>query len=169
GAPPGALPTWFRARPPVEPSVAAATASLTPSTGEEVRTARKFEGATWSRVVNISFVPGKKADAIRIIQDYLRPASVASSTPQPLAYEHVTGEYDITAIWELTEGTDSLNWEVSPAQVAWRTALAERLGGFDKADEMLATYRSYIRKTETNILQTLELKVPETVETSAAR
>lgn len=166
----GALATSFLARPSdpaptAPPAPGARTADA--ATGQDAP--KKYDDPTWSRVSHIAFYPGKEGAAIDIIQDHFRPATVASGGVQPEVYRHATGRFDLTAIWELPEGTDSLDWEVSPQTLAWRRALAEQLGSAEEAEAMVETYRSYVRESESDLVRTLESKPAQAVEASSRR
>lgn len=166
----GALATSFLARPsdPAPDSPAAPSAAPAPVVaGQDAP--KKYEDPTWSRVTRIAFFPGKRGAAIEIIQNHFRPATVASGGTQPTVYHHATGRFDLTAVWTLPEGTDSLDWEVSPESIAWREALAEQLGSAEEAEAMVETYRSYVREAESDLVRTLELKPARPVEASSPR
>ena len=160
----GALATSFLAG-PADPAPAAPTAPAEAGQDE----AKKYDDPTWSRVTRIAFHPGKEGAALDIIQNHFRPATVASGGVQPEIYRHATGRFDLTAVWELPEGTDSLDWEVSPQSIAWRKALTEQLGSAEEAEAMVETYQSYVREAESYLVRTLELKPAQAVEASSRR
>ena len=167
----GALATSFFARPVApEPTVdSAPTATPIAQESDEAQTPKRFENPSWSRVLRVAFVPGKEGAAVDLIQNHFRPATEASGGSQPKAFQHATGRYNLTVIWHLPEGTDSLNWELSPSNAAFRAALAEQLGGADKARKMLETYRSYVREYEIDLVRTLEFDSTRPAEASSTK
>ena len=115
--------------------------------------AKRFDkNIQWKEVVKINFKIGKRDDALKIINDHFKPASVKAKTPQPqLQLEMFTGDYDLLVVWHMEDGINDLTWELSPDNIAWRSAFDELAGGKDKAKEILDEYRSYIESVEYDI------------------
>lgn len=167
----GALATSFLARPVVPSPTVEPLPSAEPTAqdSDEALASKKYENPSWSRVTRIAFFPGKEGAAIDLIQNHFRPATKASGGTEPHVFQHATGRWNLTAIWNLPEGTASLDWEVSPETVAWRKALAEQLGSADQAEEMVKTYRSYVRDYQVDLVRTLESKPMRPVEASSRK
>ena len=96
--------------------------------------AKKYENPRWKNVVLIDYKPGKFNRARQIIMDYYVKANEKAGVSGPsLVVELHTGSWDMMAVWDMKEGIESMNWDVSPDNVKWREALNEIAGGADKA------------------------------------
>ncbi len=113
---------------------------------------RLDDSVAWKEVVKINFKIGKRADAIKIITEHFRPASIKAKTPQPESMlEMYTGDFDLLVVWHMEGGVSDLTWDTSPDNIAWRKAFDELAGGKEEADKILAEYRSYIESAENDI------------------
>ena len=113
---------------------------------------KKMENPEWKRVVHVDYKAGKDSRALEIIDEYFRKAAVKAGTPQPQAAIRMnTGKYDLVLIWAMSGGVDDMNWEVSPNNAKWRTALNEVAGGADKAQEILDEYSSLIASSSSEV------------------
>ncbi|WNC71092.1 hypothetical protein RGQ13_13285 [Thalassotalea psychrophila] len=113
---------------------------------------RYDKSVTWKNVVKINFKPGKRDEALKIISDYYRPATVKAKTPAPeVIMELQTGDYDLLVVWHMEGGVNDLTWEKGPNGKKWRAALNEIAGGEEKAQEILDQYVNYIDNAENNI------------------
>ncbi len=113
---------------------------------------KKWTGVTWYQVGHVKFKTGKRDDAMRLIQDYFVPATNAAGTPPPvMALEHQTGPWDMTVIWVMPEGPAQMTWEVHPNQIKWFGAMAQAVGGPEKAQEILAQWEEMIASSTSTI------------------
>lgn len=131
--------------------LASMTLLLTPlSFAKEAK--RYDKSVTWKEVVKINFKAGKRSDALKIINEHFKTASVKAKTPSPqLMLEMTTGDYDLLVIWHMEDGIKDMTWETSPDNIAWRTAFNELSGGEDEAKKILDEYQSYIESAEYDI------------------
>lgn len=54
-------------------------------------------------------------------------------------------------VWELKEGVDALNYEMSPDDVKWFAELGKLTGGMDKANEKMNEFFSYVKSWKTEL------------------
>lgn len=107
---------------------------------------------SWKNVVKINYKPGKTSDALKIIKDYYRPATVKAKTSGPeTIMEMHTGDYDLLVVWHMQGGISDMTWENHPDNKLWREALNEIAGGEDKAQAIMDEYLSYIENAENDI------------------
>ena len=137
-------------------SILSAAAFLLIATGslsaQDEPTPKKLDNPQWKRVIYVDYHAGKMGRAREIIQNYHMKASEMSGTPAPELVLYLnTGDYDLMAIWALSEGIESLNWEVSPNSIKWRKAMNELAGGKEKADAIIAEYQSCIRNSKVEL------------------
>ena len=115
-------------------------------------TAKKYEDPQWYNIVYVDYKPGTYNKAMKIINDYFMKASDQAGTPGPvMAFELNSGTYDNMMVWHMKDGIESMNWDVSPDNVKWRTALNELAGGAEKASEILKDYQSCIASSSNTI------------------
>ncbi|MEW6998051.1 hypothetical protein AADZ86_10135 [Colwelliaceae bacterium BS250] len=108
--------------------------------------------ASWKSVVKINFKPGKTNDALKIIKDYYKPATVKAKTSGPeTIMEMHTGDYDLLVVWGMPGGISDMTWENHPDNKLWRDALNEIAGGEEKAQAIMDEYLSYIDNAESDI------------------
>ncbi len=119
------------------------------STGAKAQMqAKKYDNPKWKAIEFVQFKAGKMDRAREIIMNYFVKSSEKAGTPQPaMASELATGEWDMMVIWELKEGIEEMNWETSPNDVKWLTAMNEISGGADKAKAILDEWSSLIMRT----------------------
>lgn len=118
---------------------------------------QKYEDAEWYEVTRVDFHPGKTERAMEIIRDHFAPATGAAGTAWPsMVLWHNTGDVDVTVVWKM-DGPEELRWQVHPDQIKWMQALAEQLGGMEKAQELLDEYQGLIARMETDIAHTVDL------------
>ena len=123
-----------------------------PVNAQDEATPKKYENVSWKTVVYVDYRPGKQQRAMEIISDYFAKASVNAGTPQPeTVIDMSTGGWDLIIIWNMKDGVESLNWEVSPDDIVWRKALNEIAGSADKAQEILDEYSSLVARGTSNI------------------
>jgi len=63
----------------------------------------------------------------------------------------MSGEWDHVAIFNFDEGISELKYTISPNNAKFRSALAELMGGMDKADALIAEFDSIIERSEKDI------------------
>lgn len=114
----------------------------------------KHEGADWYRLVHVDFKPGKTNDALELVREHFAPAGVAAGTPGPVStFVHEAGPWDVTWVWHLSGGPSDLEWDVSPDNLKWMTALAEQEGGMEKARKRLAEYTELVSSSTSYIVR----------------
>lgn len=114
--------------------------------------AKKFDNPQWKRIVFVKFKPDKYPRAKEIIQNYFVKAAVKSATPVPSLYTDImSGEWDVMFVWDMKEGIEEMNWEISPNDVKAMTALKEVAGGADKAKAILDEFSS-LKTSETSYI-----------------
>ncbi len=107
--------------------------------------AKKFDNPQWKRVEFVKFKSDKYPRAKELIKDYYAKAGQRSGTPGPsLLVDLVTGEWDMMLVWDMKEGIEEMNWEMSPNDVKWMTAMTEVAGGADKAKAVMDEFSSLI-------------------------
>ncbi|UJH67770.1 hypothetical protein [Allomuricauda sp. SCSIO 65647] len=113
---------------------------------------KKYDNPQWYNIVYVDYKPGTYDKAQSIIQDYFIKASEKAGTPQPvMALELNSGSYDSMLLWHMKEGVEGMNWDISPDDVKWRTALNEIAGSAEKASEILKDYQSCIASSSNTI------------------
>lgn len=117
---------------------------------------KKYDNPQWKNVVVVDYKPGMYDRAKDIIDNYYRKASEKAGTLPPATIEFQTGEWDVLLIWDLVDGVESMNWEVSPNSIAWRKALNEIAGGKEKADEIIKEYQNTVARSKNNIGRLLD-------------
>jgi hypothetical protein len=109
--------------------------------------AKKYDNPKWKSITFIQFKEGKMDRVREIIDNYFVKAAEKSGTPTPsMVSELVTGEWNMVVVWDMKEGVDALNWETSPDDVKWMTAMNE-IAGTDKAKAILDEWSSLIVRT----------------------
>src|SRR5215471_9447944 len=122
--------------------------SLTSTSAHAQMDAKKYDNPKWKSIVFIQFKEGKMDRAREIITNYFVKAAEKAATPQPsLATELVTGEWNMMIVWDMKGGLDEMNWQTSPDDVKWMTAMGEVAGGADKAKAILDEWSSLIVRT----------------------
>lgn len=112
--------------------------------------AKKYDNPQWKSIVFIQFKDGKMDRAREIITNYFVKAAEKAGTPQPsLATELVTGEWNMMVVWDMKEGIEEMNWQTSPNDVKWMTAMNEIAGGADKTKAIMDEWSSLIARTTT--------------------
>lgn len=114
--------------------------------------AKKYENPEYYVITYLKFETGKNHAAKKIIQDYFAPSGVKANVPGPtMILDLVTGEWDMMIAWQLKEGLESLNWEMSPDDVKWGKAFQEMAGSTEKAEEINKEWDSYIQASKTQL------------------
>jgi len=113
--------------------------------------AKKMDNPVWVKMAFIKFEPGKMDKAKKIIKDYFAKADEIAGLPAPTAYSMSTGSYDMVVIWELEEGIETLNYEISPNDVKWMGELSNLTGSQEKAMGKLDEFYSYLAEWKTEI------------------
>lgn len=121
----------------------------------------KHENVTWYEIVNFDFKPGKTGEAMDIIEEYFVQAGMEAGVPGPVMHlEHRTGEWDLTAIWQMKRGPGEMEWKRTPEGIAWAEKFREMVGSEEKADEVFEEFESYIQRSNSTIaMQDDELMV----------
>jgi hypothetical protein len=114
--------------------------------------AKKLEDPDWKTIVMVDYKPGHDEKAQKMIQDYFMPASEKAGTPGPeMVVELSTGKYDRMYVWDMEDGVEGMNWDISPNGAKWWNAMAEIAGSEEKAQEIWQDYMSCIANSSTTI------------------
>lgn len=113
--------------------------------------AKKYDNPAWKNVVMVDYHSGKLGRALEIIDDHFQKAAEKSGTSSPMRLVMETGEYDLLLIWDMKGGIEDMNWERSPENIKWWTALSEQEGGEEKAQALMTEYQSLIRSGTSNL------------------
>ena len=107
--------------------------------------AKKFDNPQWKKVEFLKFKADKYSRAKEIIKDYYAKAAQKAGTPNPSLYvDLMTGEWDMMVVWDMKEGIEEMNWEMSPDDVKWMTAMNDLAGGAAKAKAIMDEFSSLI-------------------------
>lgn len=107
--------------------------------------AKKFDNPEWKRVDFVKFKSDKYPRAKELIRDYYAKAGQKSGTPGPsLLVDLMTGEWDMMVVWDMKEGIEEMNWEMSPNDVKWIAAMNDVAGGPAKAKAIMDEFSSLI-------------------------
>lgn len=107
--------------------------------------AKKFDNPEWKRVSFIKFKADKFSRAKEIIKNYYAKAGQKAATPGPsLIVDLMTGEWDMMVVWDMKGGIEEMNWETSPNDIKWMTAMNDIAGGSDKAKMIMDEFSSLI-------------------------
>lgn len=113
--------------------------------------AKKYDNLDWVRMAFVKFQPGKMDQAMGIIKDYFQKADENMGGQGPTAYVMATGEYDMVVVWEMEEGIESMDYEITDHDVKWIAQMEKLTGGQEKAMEKLNEFYSYIADWRTEI------------------
>jgi hypothetical protein len=113
--------------------------------------AKKMDNPVWVRMAFVKFEPGKMDKAQKIIKDYFSKADENAGIATPTTYNMSTGDYDMVVVWELEEGIETLNYEMSPNDVKWIGEMSTLAGSQEKAMEKLDEFYSYLVDWKTEI------------------
>jgi hypothetical protein len=113
---------------------------------------KKYDNPQWKTIVLVEFKSGKYDRAKEIIKNYYEKAGLMSNTPGPsIMLDMVSGEYDMMLIWDMKGGIEDMNWEISPDDVKWRTAMNNVAGSEAKAKAIMDEFSSLVNKSITYI------------------
>lgn len=122
---------------------------------QQEMTAKKFENPEWKQVMLVKFEPESIERAKEIIRNYFVKADIKAGRQGPsVAVDLVTGEWDMMLVWDMKGGIEDLNWETSPDDVKWMTAMNDIAGGKDKARALLKEWSSTINRSTSYIGRT---------------
>lgn len=113
---------------------------------------KKFDNPKYYMITYLKFDTGKAESAKKIVQEYFAPAGEKAGVPGPsMILDLVTGEWDMMIAWQLKDGLEALNWELSPDDVKWGKAFHELAGSSEKAEEINEEWQSYITSSKTQL------------------
>jgi len=105
--------------------------------------AKKYDNPEWKRITLIKFKHEKLDRAKEIIKNYFYKAAQKAGTPTPsMIVDLYTGEWDMMIVWDMKGGIEEMNWEISPNDVKFMTAMIDITGGVDKAKMILDEFSS---------------------------
>ncbi|HET9430689.1 MAG TPA: hypothetical protein VFO70_05905 [Chitinophagaceae bacterium] len=109
---------------------------------QEEMKAKKFDNPEWKRISLIKFKHEKIDRVKEIIKDYFFKAAQKAGTPTPsIIVDLYTGEWDMMIVWDM-KGIEDMDWEISPNDIKFMTAMIEIAGGIDKAKMILDEFSS---------------------------
>jgi hypothetical protein len=109
--------------------------------------AKKFDNPEWKYISFLKFKAGKSDRAHEIIKNYFEKSAQKASVPSPsLVVDLMTGEWDMMVVWSLKGGVEDLNWEVSPDDAKWMSAMNEIAGGAGKGKAILDEFSDLIAR-----------------------
>lgn len=88
----------------------------------------KYENVTWYGIEQIALKPGKFQSYLNLIKKYYYPVGKAVGDMPVMILEHHTGPWDLTIIWRMKDGPASLEWKMSPTNVAFHNEFIKRFG-----------------------------------------
>lgn len=112
--------------------------------------ASKFEKVSYHHLVKIDFVPGSWGRVQEILKAYVESGK-AAGVKGPETFWLMTGDYDVIFVWELEGGTSDLEWDWSPNDLKWWSALVKLQGSEEKAKELQKEWASLIAKSTSEI------------------
>lgn len=111
--------------------------------------AEKYENPKWVQMVYVKFKPMKKGAAMKVVEEYFAKADANAGIDPPTVYHFATGEYDMMVVWDMKEGVETLNYEMTPDDVKWMKEMAKLAGGQDKAMGKMEEFYSYVADWKT--------------------
>ena len=117
-------------------SAGAQTAPAFPTKSEKVPNVR------YLTIETLETKPG--ARTWEIISKHFIPAAKAAGVPAPSVYHTETGAPRTIIVSNLSGGAGDMEWRYSPEDVKWMSALAQQLGGQDKAMALVKEYNEGI-------------------------
>ena len=110
------------------------------------------DDARYVSVTFVQFKPGKREEAMEIINEYFKPAGEKAGTPPPMLDVHFqTGLWDAMFVWNLDGGMADLELYRSENDIKWYAALTELNGGPEGAEKILDRWRQTIRESDTQV------------------
>ena len=107
------------------------------------------DDAVYISITFVDYKPGKRSDALQIIDEHFAPASEAAGLQGPMAIHFQTGQWDAAFHWRLENGMVDLEWFRSPDDVEWMEAMVAQEGSEDAAEAIIASYVEKIARTDT--------------------
>ncbi len=121
--------------------------------------AKKYDNPEWKSIGFIKFKSGKVDRAKEIIKNYYMKAGEKAGTPGPaMLIDLKTGEWDMMVLWDMKGGIEEMNWEMSPNDVKWMTAMNDIAGGGDKAKTIMDEFSSLVDRETSYIGKIAVLK-----------
>jgi hypothetical protein len=122
---------------------------------QEEMTAKKLDNPQFYYITLVKFEDGKMKDAKKIINEHFIPTDQESGHQGPIAeMDLLFSEWDQIVIFPMEEGLEGLEWEMSPRNVEWMTTLHKRVGGPEKAKQIMDEFESYIKDYKTILART---------------
>ena len=112
----------------------------------------KLQNASWCEIRTIDFKPGQRDAALKIITEHFDPARESAGLPQITRYEYATGAgWDIVTVFPMPGGPAEMEWDIDPEMEKWMAALAQQVGGMDKANALRQEYMALIARTDSQL------------------
>ncbi len=100
---------------------------LSVRTSAQMPTPQKWENAEWYYVMSWQFAQADADSSMTLLFDYFGPA-MKETWPDMKCFRHVMGEWHITCFGPAAEGPAGFEWQTSPDEIAFMTALVEHHG-----------------------------------------
>ena len=114
-------------------------------------TAKRLDNPEWVQVTFLKFIPGKREMAEKIISDYFMKADQNAGIKAPISLRMLTGEYDYILVWDLSEGLETFNYQISPEDASWMNELTKLAGGQEEAGQVMSEFFSYVELWKSQI------------------
>ncbi len=115
---------------------------------------KKYADVEWFSVVNVDYYASGEEAALKMVFEEFLPAARAAGLTGASFYEYATGgEWDLMIVFPMNDGPAGLEWEVSPEDIRFFGALAERAGGADEAKALFEEYSTHIARHESNVVR----------------
>lgn len=121
-----------------------------PAVAQET-TPERMQNVSWHSVSFVKFHPGKRERAMEIVETYFAPAGQDAGLPDPYGVHFNTGSWDVVYSFPMTGGPNDLTWDRSPEDIKWMAALAQRAGGREAAERLLAEFDTLVAREERHI------------------
>lgn len=78
----------------------------------------------------------------RLVRIYiiLKACEKSGSQMPSLLTEIVSGEWDMILVWNIKEGIEEMNWQVSPNDVKWMKGINEITGGVSQTKQLWMSF-----------------------------
>ncbi len=103
-------------------------------------------------VVFTKFKPGKADAATEMIYKYFVPAD-GDIGRKVINFDFSTGEWDHVVFFPMKDGVSEFEWKTPPTEGAWMAAFTKRVGGQEKAAEMMAQWDGLVAEQRTELVR----------------
>ena len=125
--------------------------TMAQDTGGPVKWGENSEPAVYLSVTFVSYKEGKAGEAYGIINNHFRPAAQAAELRPPVIVHFQTGPYDAAFHFRMEGGMSDLEWQRSPRNIKFRSALVAQEGSEEAADAVFDSYDALITRSVTSV------------------